>query len=283
MTASISESITARPLPPGGGAPIFIGGAPRSGTTLVRATLDCHPNIACGPESRVTPMIARMSSETEMYCGGVLSRHYGCEPGDIRLAFQELTLAMLERYRVNTNKVRLAEKTPANALYFLQLRRLFPDSPFIHVIRDGRDVVSSLLSMEWRDSSGRPLEITQDAASAAKTWVAHIEAARGAAASAPHLFYELRYEDIVCRQRETLRGLFDYIGEPWSDQVLRFYESGSLFSGQQESSASQVSRPLYRNSIGRWRSALTARQKQAVKREANDFLVALGYSNGHDW
>jgi len=31
---------------------IFIGGVPRSGTTLMRAMLDAHPDVRCGEETR---------------------------------------------------------------------------------------------------------------------------------------------------------------------------------------------------------------------------------------
>ena len=283
MAVSLAENVHERSPQIRDASPIFVGGAPRSGTTLVRATLDCHPSIACGPELRITPTIARLSSETEKYCGTVLSQHYGCKSDDIRLTFRQLMLGILDRYRANSNKRRVAEKTPANALYFRQLRDLFPDSPFVHVLRDGRDVVSSLLNMDWRDSFGRPLEITQDASAAARAWVAHVEAARDAAKTDPDLFHEIRYEDIVCRQRQTLGTLLDFVDEPWSDSELRFFESRSIFSGQQESSAGQVSRPLYTQSIGRWRSTLTARQKRELKHVANDWLVGLGYCSGSNW
>lgn len=39
---------------------IFIGGVPRSGTTLMRAMLDAHPDVRCGQETRVVPRILQM-------------------------------------------------------------------------------------------------------------------------------------------------------------------------------------------------------------------------------
>lgn len=39
---------------------IFIGGMPRSGTTLMRAILDSHPLVRCGEETRVIPRIISM-------------------------------------------------------------------------------------------------------------------------------------------------------------------------------------------------------------------------------
>ncbi|PIC39423.1 hypothetical protein B9Z55_011114 [Caenorhabditis nigoni] len=42
---------------------IFIGGVPRSGTTLMRAMLDAHPDVRCGEETRVIPRILNLRSQ----------------------------------------------------------------------------------------------------------------------------------------------------------------------------------------------------------------------------
>lgn len=39
---------------------IFIGGVPRSGTTLMRAMLDAHPDVRCGQETRVIPRLLQL-------------------------------------------------------------------------------------------------------------------------------------------------------------------------------------------------------------------------------
>ena len=42
---------------------IFIGGMPRSGTTLARVLVDAHPDIRCGEETRVLPRLLQMRSQ----------------------------------------------------------------------------------------------------------------------------------------------------------------------------------------------------------------------------
>ena len=39
---------------------IFIGGMPRSGTTLMRVMMDAHPEVRCGEETRLVPRILGM-------------------------------------------------------------------------------------------------------------------------------------------------------------------------------------------------------------------------------
>ena len=46
---------------------IFIGGVPRSGTTLMRAMLDAHDEVRCGEETRVVPRILQVSKSWSIF------------------------------------------------------------------------------------------------------------------------------------------------------------------------------------------------------------------------
>ena len=140
---------------------IFIGGSGRSGTTLLRVILDSHPRIFCGPELKVTPLIAKM--HLDLQANAQALQAYQLSQQDIQSLCQQFLLLITQRALQNSNKERLAEKTPTNARFFQQIHYLFPQSPLIQVIRDGRDVVCSLLKMDWMDAStNQPLDYTQD-------------------------------------------------------------------------------------------------------------------------
>lgn len=263
--------------------PIFIGGMPRSGTTLLRVMLDSHPNIACGPELRAIPSLAQFSAQTKAHCEDTLNESYRLPRVELNEIFRRFISSFLEPYARSRGKSRIAEKTPANVLHFDELRQLFPDCDRIHIIRDGRDVVASLLTMDWTDArTGKPMEMTRDPAAAAALWRDHVLAGR-AAKMAGKSVIELRYEALARDPERTLRGVFESIGEPWDDRVLEFHRNATIRAGIDEASAPQVAKPLSRHAIGRWRSDLNDEAKRAVKREAGDLLVALGYASSNDW
>lgn len=260
--------------------PIFIGGMPRSGTTLLRMMLDSHPNIACGPELRVLPALARLSRETKAFYGGVLNDHYGVAPDDLNGAFRDLFTSFLLPYARKRGKARIAEKTPANVLHFGELQELFPDCCCVHVMRDGRDVVASLMQIDWKDErTGERLDITRDPAAAAASWAAHV--GRGIEGG-PRVF-QLRYEDLIAAPARALTTLLAFLGEPWHESVLAFHDNPTTRAGMNEYSAAQVSRPLYRESVGRWRRDLAPDAKDAVKRCAGALLKQLGYARDDNW
>lgn len=263
--------------------PIFIGGAGRSGTTLLRVILDSHPHIACGPELKITPVITKLWNECQTIYAPFL-KQYGIGPDNTNDLYRRLIVSILDSYRNTVGKTRIAEKTPNNIKIFHHLHRLFPQSPLIHVVRDGRDVVASLLTMRWQTPQGDPIEYTKDASKAAQFWLDAInsgEKFKSANPSHSGVYYEIRYEDIVLEPEKTLRKLFSFIKEPWDPAVLNYYENNRDLA--EESSAEQVKQHLYTSSIGRWKNDLSKRQKEEVKSVAGAKLVELGYATDLSW
>jgi hypothetical protein len=264
--------------------PIFIGGAGRSGTTLLRVILDSHPNIACGPELKVTPAICALWQDFQTSQSPPLREHL-LTPGDINAIFAQMIIALLEKSRQKSAKPRIAEKSPNNVFYFEHLNCIFPDSPLIHVIRDGRDVVCSLLSMNWIDSkTDKPLDYTRDAHKAAVYWARAVQSGRIVARKKPSVaarYTEVRYEELISDPALALRALFAFLDEAWDPAVLGFHEQKRTLAG--ESSGDQVSRALYDSAIGRWQRDLRPEHKSAIKEVAGDLLVELGYARDNDW
>lgn len=248
--------------------PIFIGGAGRSGTTLLRVILDTHSRIACGPELKALPQICWqrdvLFAHEEEFRDACLAPDYLDE------LYRDLIYGLIEPYRLARGKARAAEKSPSNIFWFSTLARLFPESPLIHIIRDGRDVVASLLRQNWLDpKTGDKPRYTTDPASAALYWKRCVEAGRSC--SAKH-YIEVRYEDLVSNPTATLVRLLDQIGEPFEPEMLRFGNHAHGLGPQDE-----VAPQITTASVGRWRKELSGAQLLAVTDTAGPLLKALGY------
>lgn len=253
--------------------PIFIGGAGRSGTTLLRLIFDSHSRIACGPELKVLPMICHQRRQLAAL-DSVLSL-WGNDGDRLDAIYADLIRGLLEPYLASRGKPRVAEKSPNNVLVFDVLGRLFPESPLIHVIRDGRDVVASLLRQNWVDGvTGQPLAYTRDASEATRFWRQAVVAGRSNSGLPNYI--EVRYEELVTTPEPTLCRLFGHIGERWEPDVLDY--AGKPHD--QPDGEAVVAGRLTAASIGRWSNELAPRQVEEVMTHGGKLLDQLGYLNG---
>jgi len=259
-------------------SPIFIGGAGRSGTSLLRTLLNTHPNIAIGTEFKATPFIARMRHEFSKF-EPHLQEHFALETNDIDNAFSQLIFILLNKYREQREKPRVGEKTPNNVFFFYHIHQMFPESPLIHVIRDGRDVVCSLLQKNWTDFQGNPLPLNTDPEVAANYWKKAILRGRSAREDdrVAARYIEVRYENLVANPEATMKRVLHHINEPWDASILDFHVDND------DPVCPQVLRPISTQSVGKWRSGLTEKQKSTVKRVAGNLLVKLGYASNLNW
>jgi Sulfotransferase family len=201
----------AAPSPGGAGRmprPIFVVGCQRSGTTMLRLMLDSHPRISCGPETRFL-------ADLERIVGPDWKRlsQYGFTQEEWLERIAAFFDGFQGDYARSRGKERWADKSPRYALSMEFIMRVFPDAQVVHVIRDGRDVAVS-----HRKRFGY-----WSCVKSSVKWPRYIAAARAAGAALPSDRYtEVRYEDLVANGEQTLRRLFDFLGEQWDPAVLDF-------------------------------------------------------------
>lgn len=198
---------------------IFLVGCPRSGTTWLQAMLACHPAIYTGPETQFFSTFAAVEKEflrpKDRRVG--LSEYFSKEAFYSVMA--ELFWATLSRLPPPPSiPVYFLEKTPHHCVYADFILGTFPSARFIHLIRDGRAVVSSLLraSQSWgRDWAAKT------AGGATKVWSKHVREGREIARRVQHpaQYIELRYEELRRQPHQHLARLFEWLGIP-ADMAL---------------------------------------------------------------
>lgn len=261
-------------------SPIFVGGVPRSGTTLLRVILDTHPRIFCGTELRVVQALATLWASAERHARPLLAQAYALDGEYVRKVFADLIVSFLEPAWRASGKARVAEKTPSNLQVFAELRLLFPHSPLIHVIRDVRDVVASRLERD-KITARLPIDTVAVARERAREWTAAMTIRRRILADAnlSRTYFEVRYEDLVHVPESVLVSLFEFLGEVFDPAVLDFHRVRRNVAGTEEWSAEAVSRPIFADSIGRWQKSLGQEELWAVLDETGEVLAELGYAH----
>lgn len=124
---------------------IIIGGAPRSGTTIVQNVLDCHRRITGLPEFQHFPDIVQMRRRLLLSNALKLTEYfYGPEQVDTVLK-DTVNRLLLDHCQPSEGADLVCEKTPQNVEVFTDLGALYPKAKFIWVLRDPRAVVNSML------------------------------------------------------------------------------------------------------------------------------------------
>lgn len=191
---------------------VFVGGAPRSGTTLVQRILNSHPDIFGGPELQVVPNLATMYQRT---CDWFLSAGNGdfLSLDEATRLFRQLLLSLLWPKLESEGTRLLSEKTPGNALHFPWLGKVAPEARKILVVRDPRDAVASLLRVGRRlhTQTGRPAVVARDVMAAVSIVNRYLQKGLDYAESDPGCMV-VYYEDVLSDPLEAANSLFRHLG-----------------------------------------------------------------------
>ena len=124
---------------------IWIGGVPRSGTTLMRAMLDAHPDVRCGEETRVIPRILGMhSGMTKSQLEMTRLKEAKIDENVLNNALAAYILSIISLH--GEPAPRLCNKDPFTLRSMSRIVKMFPQSKFLLMVRDGRATAHSIIS-----------------------------------------------------------------------------------------------------------------------------------------
>lgn len=124
---------------------IWVGGVPRSGTTLARAMLDAHPDIRCGEETRVIPRILGMHAQMmKSTLEANRLKEAKITEEVLNDALGAYILSIISKHGEQAR--RLCNKDPFALRSISKIAKIFPNSRFLLMIRDGRATVHSIIS-----------------------------------------------------------------------------------------------------------------------------------------
>jgi hypothetical protein len=268
----------------------------------VQRLLASHPCIRTGQESDlfdmyVGPLLRTWQAELRVDSSGRGGVGLGCyfTDAEFRRDLKSYLVRLLQPMVGDLQPGELfVEKTPSHVMFVPEIVALLPRARFVHVVRDARDTVASLLSASrtW----GRAWA-PRRAARAARTWVTHVDAGRAAQRRLPAQFVEVRYEALHANGDEVLRALVDWLAIGWTDADLR----AALERNSPDAARAGRGTPIplggaYAGGVvrepqgfirqaraGTWRQDLSLADKLAVWRVARSTMARAGYAWAAPW
>lgn len=253
--------------------PVFIGGLQKSGTSLVRAILGKHPRLFAGLETAwfdipweehgASKRLAAVLKIARLYRMG--------EDETLVLAGQAPSAeAFLDSFMakvcVAEGKPRWIEKTPGNILHAERIFSFWPSAQMIHVLRDPRDVYSSMIEVRkmteastfvsyWKSVVPAALKLTGDRRISDQV-------------------YELCYEAVIADRPYAIRKLVAFLGEEWRDDLAEFEGQKDDFdrvlevTGKASTTLQRLRNPIESGRMGLWRTVIGAAGEAELFREA---------------
>lgn len=263
---------------------VFVGGAPRSGTTLLQTMLDSHPRIYGAPEFLHLPDLGQLRRKMlSAHARGYASPLYDPERLDrvLRQAIRELLLPLMDSAEHDV----FVEKTPSNVLVFDQLHELFPEARFLFMVRDPRATVASLLEVgkRGRDKGWHMPRYTNSTAKAAFYVKTCVVTGLAFAEEHPDCTRTVFYERLVAEPRRESQELCEFLGLPWDERMLN---PGAIDHPGAEAIINDVwydresyHRDPVQTEVDKWRQQLSAGQLLEIREvwESGARFESLGY------
>lgn len=273
------------------GGPVFVAGLERSGTSLMYALLASHPSLsmtrrtnfwryfadqygdlavtgnldACLAKMRVYKRLVALEPDfsalrAEFLAGG--ERTYG-----------RLFALLEEQIAARAGRTRWGDKSLDTERYADRLMAEYPDARVLHMIRDPRDRLASVLT-RWKKRRA-----ALGAGTAAWLWSARL--AERNRRRHPEGYRIVRYEDLVSDPDTEVRSVCEFIGEAYHAEMLTMSGAGRFRdNGANSSYGARPVGTISTDSVKRYESVLTSAQTAFINRVAGAEMTRFGYDPG---
>ncbi len=253
-------------------SPLLIAGAQRSGTTLLCAMLNQHPEHYVANELPGVPyqFLSDDAWQAEAF--------FNCFPGDSRFAstpvppqaptcqsgWNYLEAALGDCAR-QFHKSQWGIKDPSLSEYLPRFAARYPNARFLIIIRDARPVVASMLTHAW---------YVANVFHGARVWREQVETQLQFASQHPSRCAVVIYETLVAQPRETAQKFCQALDLEFVEAMLTRPNHSDLVPNRQNEN---VFKPIDQGIAEKWKTQLTPRQVQVIESVAGPLMEKLGY------
>ncbi len=225
--------------------PVFILGMPRSGTTLVEQILASHPKVfGAGEIDDFGQAATRLSgSQMASYSPEYLSRLSDTQLRRFGASYVDHIRALAP------SAERITDKTPENFRFVGLIHMVLPNARIIHTRRDPVDTCLSCLSKSF---VGNSVPYAFDLSELGRFYATYDSLmAHWHKVLPPGVMLDLQYEDVVADLEGQARRILAHCGLEWDPRCLDFHRTERPVH---TASRTQVRQPIFKSSVGRWRS-----------------------------
>lgn len=260
---------------------IFITGYPRSGTTLISNKIGSTDDIYIGPETNYYRKFYNQFniSDKQFFLNAVADKRLS----DYNLSEEELKeVARKSNYnkhqflseflhfsarKYNSKHKLVIEKSPAHILYYRRIISDNPDSKFIFITRDPRDVINSNLNVDWIHSNIHKHAVA---------YKLYYQAFLNLKADFPDRVLHIRYEDFLRNDSEMVEKAFNFISP--DIKIESGIETSLKTVPEWEMSwKSESLKPINKSKVFLWKSKKNEKVEKSVQLILNDVLINLNY------
>lgn len=275
--------------------PFFIVSSGRSGTTLLSIILTKNSEISIPPESQFMHKALR-KFKSYRYLGweelvkiilGELENKSAFQRWDLNLAPIHKKLQKLPKSKRSLSKIIdeiylhflknnfpnasiWGDQSPLYTYYINRIHKIFPNAKYIHLVRDGRAVVNSMLNRNYLNATIKK---------ACKRWntsISKINIFKNKISN--FKLTRIKYENLVRDPKIITKKICKFLGIKFEKSMLKTNENIKDYGKKILSHHENLKKPINDDSVNRWKEELSKKQKKIVYNKLEDNLQMLGYS-----